>query len=155
MHVATKLVLVWLLGMGGALAADASATTPGGVFVRCSFQMLDPAIGYKPQGTYRGGFAKCTKPLGEGKFSGTYHDGVAPEWPMLAETGRSKLRFKRGTVNGTYRFSGSYDVGRYTGAMEISGGTGRFKNASGMLKLKCTKGPPNAHCTGSGTLAGI
>ena len=39
--------------------------------------------------------------------------------------------------------------------MDISGGTGRFKNASGMLRLKCTKGPPNAHGAGSGTLTGI
>jgi hypothetical protein len=149
-----KSALVGVLALAASLVAAAPASTHGGVSVRCTFHMLDPAGVYRPVGTYSGGSVKCSLPLGKGTYSGAYRDKLV-HYPVAAETGSSILSLRGGTVRGAYRISGPYTNYHYQGQMHFVGGTGRFRHASGTLKLKCVKRLPDMVCTGSGTVKGI
>ena len=150
---ATKTVIViGLLSAVASIIGPASAAAPARVSVRCSFKLHDASSIYKVQGTYRGGSATCSKPLGKGKYSGAYHDMVAQ---TSSERGTSKLSFKTGTIHGKYKISGLFIKRRYNGQLHITGGTGQFKNARGTLTLRCTKDPPDGSCMANGSLGGI
>ena len=150
---ATKaVILIGLITAAAAIIEPASAAAPVRVSVRCSFRLHDPALFYQVKGIYSGGSATCNKPLGNGHYSGTYHDMVAQ---ISSETGRAKISFKHGTIHGTYEISGPFVTRKYNGHLLITGGTGRFKHATGTLQLRCTKDPPDGSCKASGKLAGI
>ncbi len=149
-----KLGSVGLLALRASLAVAGPAATRGGVFIRCSFHMLDPAGVYRPVGRYSGGPVKCSLPVGSGTYSGKYVDRV-PKWPMGDEVGSSKLSLRGGTARGSYRISGNAAIYTYSGNMKFLDGTGRFRHVSGTLALKCRKRLPDMVCTGSGTVRGI
>ncbi len=153
---AIKAVALLALFAGAAsVIGQASAAGSVTTSVRCSVraQLTGPLA----ETGALAGSVTCGHPLGKGSYHGRYRDNVA-HWPIVSETGSSKLSFKAGSIRGTYTLGPALASGiaPYHATFQITGGTGRFKHVTGTLHMTCAhRVPPLTHCTISGSVSGV
>lgn len=154
MRATRNVVLLGLLTAVASVIGQASAASPAGTTVHCSWHAHTKGP-YRYKGTIVGSVV-CSRPLGKGSYRERYRDNIT--LPTGSETGSSKLSFKAGSVRGTYvlpaaTVSGTAD---YPGTFHITGGSGHFTHLSGTLHMRCHHlVPPTEDCTASGIVTGI
>ncbi len=155
MRATGKVMLLGLLTAVASVIGQASAATPAGSSVRCSWHAHTEGQAYRYEGTVVGSVT-CSRPFGKGSYHERYRDNITP--PTGSETGSSRLSFKAGTVRGTYTLPSAMISGtaHYPGTFHITGGTRRFKHVRGTLHISCMHlVPPTVDCTASGNVSGI
>jgi hypothetical protein len=153
MRAAERLIFAGLLTVVMSVVGQASAATPAGTSVQCSWQAEAQGVAYRYEGTMLGS-VKCSRPFGHGRYHSRYEAKIT--LPTVSEAGSSKLSFKTGTVRGNYQISGTWSgLTHYPGKFHIMGGTGQFRHLAGTLRISCIVHVPFEACNASGTVTGI
>ena len=96
------------------------------------------------------GPVSCSKPAGKGTATVSYSE--TPNLPDVTITGTYKDKFKKGTLTGSFKVTGSLlPPGPYSGTFKIKKGTKKPKKAHGSGTMKCTQSVLTLTCTAKQT----